>query len=84
LIQHGANVNARDDDDRNALQKAASQGYESVVRLLIEHGVDINAQNNYHPGATLQEAFLGGWAAFGGLSLNRIFCLLRKSPKYET
>jgi len=30
-------------------------------------------------------AFLGGRAAFlGRLSLNRIFCLLRKSPKYET
>ena len=30
-------------------------------------------------------AFPAGLAAFlGGLSLNRIFCLLRKSPKYET
>jgi hypothetical protein len=30
-------------------------------------------------------AFLGGLAAFvGGLSLNRIFCLLRKSPEYGT
>jgi len=31
------------------------------------------------------KAFPAGLAAFlGGLSLNRIFCLLRKSPKYET
>jgi len=30
-------------------------------------------------------AFLGGLQAFlGRQSLNRIFCLLRKSPKYET
>jgi len=30
-------------------------------------------------------AFLGGLQAYlGRLSLNRIFCLLRESPKYET
>ncbi|CUS08887.1 unnamed protein product, partial [Tuber aestivum] len=35
----------------NALQAAASRGNESVVRLLLERGAEVNAQGGFHGNA---------------------------------
>jgi ankyrin repeat protein len=44
-------VDAPDDRNARALYLAARGGHEEVVRLLLEHGADIDARNN-QPGKT--------------------------------
>ncbi|KAF7980597.1 hypothetical protein HWV62_37362 [Athelia sp. TMB] len=38
LLEHGADVNARDKDGQTALLKASSEGHDETVRLLIAYG----------------------------------------------
>jgi len=45
LLQHGANINARDQDGRTPLALAAILGKTEVVRLLIRNGADVNTVN---------------------------------------
>ena len=47
MLDHGADVNARDDSGRTPLMFAANCDCQPVntVQLLIEHGADINAKN---------------------------------------
>lgn len=45
LIEHGANVNFRDDCyGMTPLHWAAERGYEALAKLLVDHGADVNAQ----------------------------------------
>ncbi|KAI8514586.1 Unconventional myosin-XVI [Branchiostoma belcheri] len=46
LIQHGADVEARNEADRTALHWASGQGQTGVVKLLIQHGADLEARDN--------------------------------------
>ena len=54
LLEHGADVNAKNNDGRTALMVAASSALmsassercEKTVKLLLEHGADVNAKNN--------------------------------------
>jgi ankyrin repeat protein len=43
LIEHGADVNARDAAGRPALMLAAQQGQTALVKLLLERGADVQA-----------------------------------------
>jgi ankyrin repeat protein len=43
LIEHGANVNAKGDNDVTPLHTAAARGNLEAATLLLEHGADINA-----------------------------------------
>ena len=45
LLEHGADVNAKDKDGATALMLATSHGHENTARLLLEHGADVNAKN---------------------------------------
>src|SRR5262249_31048082 len=40
LLDHGVNVNTRDEHGMTALQSAAMNGHTNVVRLLLQHGAD--------------------------------------------
>ena len=42
LAQHGANLEATDEDGYTAMQFACLDGHLSVVRVLLESGVDAN------------------------------------------
>jgi ankyrin repeat protein len=46
LIEEGADVNARDEDDFTPLHVAAEYGHTDVAALLIEWGADVNAQDD--------------------------------------
>ena len=43
LLEHGADVTARDDTDSTPLHLATSMGSPEIVRLLIKHGANVNA-----------------------------------------
>ena len=46
LIEGGnANVNARDNGGFSPLHHAASNGHSRIVKILLEHGADIDAEN---------------------------------------
>ena len=45
LIRSGASPNATDYDNRTALHLASSVGNLPIVQLLVEHGVEVNAQD---------------------------------------
>lgn len=45
LIAHGADVNARDGQDRTPLMSAARYGSVEISELLIAHGTDVNARD---------------------------------------
>ena len=42
LITAGADLETRDKDNNTPLHISAQKGHESVVRVLLQHGIDIN------------------------------------------
>jgi ankyrin repeat protein len=46
LIDNGADVNCKDEDDLTPLQGASRWGYFEIYKLLIDHGVDVDCKNN--------------------------------------
>ena len=45
LLEHGADISARDEDGLTALHWAAEQGHWEVVDLLLKSGADVNAKS---------------------------------------
>jgi ankyrin repeat protein len=70
LLSRGADARTTNAFGATALMSAAAGGDDASVRLLLEHGADVNAQ----PGMTHADFILGGgrsalmWAAFRGNS----------------
>ena len=48
LLEHGAVVDARDNEDSTPLHVASQHGHANAARLLLEHGADVHALNNNH------------------------------------
>ena len=47
LLNQGADIDARDEAQNTALHLATRQGHQDIMHLLIAHGADVNAQNDY-------------------------------------
>ena len=45
LLEHGADVTARDKSGLTALHYASENGHKEVIRILVKHGADVRAQN---------------------------------------
>jgi len=46
LIKRGANVNAKDNEERTPLHYAARNPYKEVAEVLLSNGADVNARDN--------------------------------------
>src|SRR3990170_758099 len=46
LLDHGADIEARDNNDFTSLHYAVSRGHQATVAFLLDHGANIEAQNN--------------------------------------
>ncbi len=47
LLQHGANVNAKNDYGKTPLHEAAEEGDIDTVELLLRYGADVNTRDNF-------------------------------------
>lgn len=45
VLNSGYNVNDQDEDGRTALMEAIIEGDKEIVKLLLEHGADVNRQD---------------------------------------
>jgi ankyrin repeat domain-containing protein 50 len=45
LLDHNAEVDAKDEDGQTALHKAALNGHETVVRLLLDHNAEVDVKD---------------------------------------
>ena len=45
LVEHGADVNAKDSDGRTPLMAVAFLGHPIIVKILIDHGADVNIES---------------------------------------
>ncbi|KAG4441578.1 hypothetical protein IFR05_002963 [Cadophora sp. M221] len=57
FLLSGTGVNTRGNRERTALQAAVSGGHETLVRVLLEHGADLE-KNDLHGASALSEAIL--------------------------
>ncbi|ORY38048.1 ankyrin [Neocallimastix californiae] len=46
LVEHGADVNKKDNYGENSLFKACRSGNEAIVKYLVEHGANINKKDD--------------------------------------
>ena len=69
LLEHGADVSARDDTHSTPLHLASFKGNSEAIKLLIRHGADVNAQDERHMTPL-------HWAASSRLALGRNVVLL--------
>lgn len=62
LIKNGADINAKDDKKETALFKIAKNpiGKVELVKLILQHGAEINLQNDFFNFPPIEEAILSG------------------------
>src|SRR6185369_8765307 len=53
LLEHGADINSRDEHGQTALMNAAHAGQEELVHLLVERGADLNVTAKYNLSALM-------------------------------
>ena len=59
LLDSGADINARDEQNQTALHQAANRGHTLVVKLLLERGADVNAKNLFGQTPLLAPVYRG-------------------------
>ncbi len=60
LLDHGADVNARDAWGCTPLSHSLFPGFLDIMELLVEHGTDLNIQNDIDGGTVLHDAASNG------------------------
>ena len=45
LLEHGANINATNNNGATSLMLASQIGHNETIALLLKHGADVNAKN---------------------------------------
>jgi ankyrin repeat protein len=59
LLDSGADINSRDEQNQTALHQAASRGHTLIVKLLLERGADVNAKNLFGQTPMLAPVYRG-------------------------
>ena len=59
LLDSGADINARDEQNQTALHQAASRGHTPIVKLLLERRADVNAKNLFGQTPLLAPVYRG-------------------------
>jgi len=67
LIENGAYVDTKDDNDDTALLCAVKSQHLSMIKYLLDHGADVNERNHYGYNAI----FLA--TIYSNLSIKKIF-----------
>lgn len=57
LLEKGATINAFDKKDRRAVHWAAYMGHTEVVRILVEHGAELNCRDKQVRSSQICEFF---------------------------
>jgi outer membrane protein assembly factor BamB len=70
-LEKGADVNARNRYGASALTFAADKGHARIVRLLLDRGADLHAQDTFYKMRPLDMAIMNGHAAVAVLLLER-------------
>src|SRR3990172_415278 len=70
LLDHGADIEARDNNDFTSLHYAVSNGHQATVAFLLDHGANIEAQGN-RDHTPLHIAAANGHQAIVALLLDR-------------
>ena len=71
LMNKGADIKTGSRKYRTVLQLASSKGYEAVVELLLDQGVDFDAQGDFNCGTALQESSRKGHETVVRMLLDR-------------
>ena len=66
LLAKGADVNAKTSYGVTALSFAADRGNLEIVKILLEHGADINATDNFYHMTIVERAASKGYAEIVG------------------
>ncbi|KAH0608836.1 uncharacterized protein H6S33_001064 [Morchella sextelata] len=69
LIDHGADVSARDSGQKTPLHEALERGHLEIARLLIDHGADVSAKSSYQS-TPLHEAAEEGYLEIARLLID--------------
>lgn len=47
LLENGADIKLKDGTELGVLHWAALKGFEEIVKILVDHGADVNLENRY-------------------------------------
>ena len=83
LISNGAEIDARDTQQKTPLHEAAWHGWLDVAKILVRHGADVNARDDGWPtGRDNEGRNVLSWATWGG-NVELVKFLLEKGAKIE-
>lgn len=47
LLENGADIKLKDGSELGVLHWATLKGFEEIVKILVDHGADVNLENRY-------------------------------------